>query len=388
MRHLLLNLLTGLCLASTAAAGPTYRFASGPASGPHQATASNIAEQVARPAGLALEVLASKGSIENVFRLRDDPGVMLALVQSDVYQAYMNQTARGKPEAERLVRPLRVVMPLHEEEIHVVVRADSPLNHLHEIRGRRINIGPVGSDAAVTGTTLYQALFGVPIAEAAMLTDSHETALTKLANDAGPEVVIVIGGQPMSLFTDMQPSAKGHFKLLRVSENAPDMARVLSVYKMGNIERSSYPNWVDGDVPALTTQTLLVTYHRETSPMREQLTQFSKAMCVNFDVLQAKGHAKWQKVKLELATLGKGWQYHEFTTPILRNCGTFAGSSGALRVCTRQDEILGLCAGPSSKPPVQPPSAPARTKPLTAEQTAHAENMRRLQRTIAPKASD
>ena len=39
------------------------------------------------------------GSAENVQRLRYEPGVKLALVQSDVYQAFLDQAAAGNAQA-------------------------------------------------------------------------------------------------------------------------------------------------------------------------------------------------------------------------------------------------------------------------------------------------
>ncbi len=62
-----------------------------------------------------------------------------------------------------MIRPLRVIMPLYNEEIYFVVRADSPLQYVHDIRGARINTGPIGSGTALTTTTLYRSMFGEPI---------------------------------------------------------------------------------------------------------------------------------------------------------------------------------------------------------------------------------
>jgi TRAP-type uncharacterized transport system substrate-binding protein len=47
----------------------------------------DLQKWIAEPAGIGLAVLPSKGSAENVHRLRYEEGVKFALVQSDVYQA-------------------------------------------------------------------------------------------------------------------------------------------------------------------------------------------------------------------------------------------------------------------------------------------------------------
>ena len=96
----------------------------------------NLAEFIAPQADIALEALPSAGSAENVQRLRYEPGVKLALVQSDVYQAFLDQAASGNADARDMIRPLRVIMPLYNEEIYFIVREDSPLNYVHEIKER------------------------------------------------------------------------------------------------------------------------------------------------------------------------------------------------------------------------------------------------------------
>src|SRR6185503_2643159 len=73
----------------------------------------DLAKWVANSADVDLEVLPSKGSAENVQRLRYEPGVKFALVQSDVYQAFLDQARAGNGEAGAMIRPLRVVMPLY-----------------------------------------------------------------------------------------------------------------------------------------------------------------------------------------------------------------------------------------------------------------------------------
>jgi TRAP-type uncharacterized transport system substrate-binding protein len=74
----------------------------------------DIASIVAPSANIDLDVLPSAGSAENVRRLRYEPGVKFAIVQSDVYQAFLDQAAGGNAEANKIIRPLRVIMPLYK----------------------------------------------------------------------------------------------------------------------------------------------------------------------------------------------------------------------------------------------------------------------------------
>ena len=73
--------------------------------------------------------MPSAGSTENVRRLRYEPGVKFALVQSDVYQAYLDLAASGNREARSLINPLRLILPLYNEEIYFVARIGCALRH-------------------------------------------------------------------------------------------------------------------------------------------------------------------------------------------------------------------------------------------------------------------
>ncbi|MDB5759971.1 MAG: C4-dicarboxylate transporter substrate-binding protein, partial [Burkholderia sp.] len=161
-RLLLLILMLGL-LPNAAYARAEFKIVTASERGTYIQIGRDLAKFVAEPADIGLEVLPSKGSSENVARLRDEAGVKFALVQSDVYQAFLDQAASGNRSAGRIIRPLRVVLPLYNEEIYFVVRADSPLNYIHEIKDKKLSIGPVGSGTALSATTLYRLMFEQPL---------------------------------------------------------------------------------------------------------------------------------------------------------------------------------------------------------------------------------
>ncbi len=197
--------LAMLALPSSSQALPNidYKIVTASERGTYIEIGRDIAKWVAAPADITLEVLPSKGSAENVQRLRYEPGVKLALVQSDVYQAMLDQAAAGNRAAGQLIQPLRVVMPLYDEEIYFVTRADAPLEFIHQIKDKKINVGPVGSGTALSATTLYKLMFGQALPEANASYLSNEEALIKLTGDKSIDVVVIVAGQPAKLFADM-----------------------------------------------------------------------------------------------------------------------------------------------------------------------------------------
>ena len=316
--------------------------------------ARDLATYVAPDAGLRLEVLPSAGSAENVRRLRYEPGVRLAIVQSDVYQAFLDEAAAGNAEAGAIIKPLRVILPLYNEEVYFIVRADSSLDYVHDIRNARINVGEVGSGTALTTVTLYRLMFGTGIAEANASYLTNEQALGKLLDDKSLDVVAVIAGQPAKLLADMKPEARKLIRLLRFDPTNRTSEAVLRTYFPATVRASSYPNLLDADVPAVAVKAFLTTYDYNLRTLRDALVRFASALCHDLPVLQERGHPKWREVTLALPELGEGWLYFAPALPTLRQCiaeslangGTSPSrtSSGAgARPCSQQQRVMGLC---------------------------------------------
>ena len=306
----------------------------------------DVASFIAAPAGIDLQVLPSAGSAENVRRLRYEPGVRLAIVQSDVYQAFLDLAREGNREAGDMIRPLRVIMPLYNEEIYFIARADSDLNYVHEIRDARINAGELGSGTALTTSTLYRLLFSRPLPDGRTTFFSNENALVKLIDDKTVDVVAVVAGQPAKLLVDMKPEARQFIKLLKVDSLHPLTNLVQRTYFPATVRATSYPNVLTEDVPSFAVRAFLVTYDYNLKQTKESLTRLAHSLCENFASLRTKGHPKWREVELALPNLGRGWFYYAPTAREIRSCmpSTVAKTSRPARDCTQHERILGLCS--------------------------------------------
>jgi len=325
-----------------------YKIVTASERGTYIVLGRDLATWVAPDADIDLESVPSAGSSENVFRLRYEAGVKLALVQSDVYQAFLDQAAAGNKDAGRIIRPLRVVLPLYNEEIYFVARADSPLNYVHEIKDARINAGPYGSGTALTTVTLYQAMFHAPLPKATTTYLSNEDALLKLTGDKSVDVVAIIAGQPAKLLADMKPEAKEIIKLLKFDASQPAGREAMKTYFPATVRAQNYPNLLTEDIPALAVKAFLVTYDYNVQETRNYLARFAKSLCENFSLLQEKGHPKWKEVELSLPELGAGWAYYPVTAKEISACGAAKKARVFTQpqyrgACTLQETVLGLC---------------------------------------------
>jgi len=345
-------LLTASDAAGAQVASPPvmYKIVTASDRGTYIQIGRDLARFVAPQASIQLEALPSKGSADNVSRLRYDTDVKLAIVQSDVYQAFLDHAARGNSEAAELIRPLRVVLPLYDEEIYFVVRADSPLQFVHEIRDARINIGPLQSGTAMSASTIYRLMFAQSLPERQVSTLTNEEALVKLTTDRSVDVVAIVAGQPAKLLAEMKPEAKQLVRLLKVDPRHAATKAALQTYSPATIRSASYPNWLEQDVDGLAVKAYLVTYDYTYRVTVDHLSQFARSLCQNFAVLQTEGHPKWRDVRLALPPLGKGWAYYGPTDRVLRGCSdasppkpAAAASRPGDAACTQQEQILGLC---------------------------------------------
>jgi hypothetical protein len=348
---LALLLAAGAALAQPVA----YKIVTASERGTYIQIGRDLARFVAPEAGIALQALPSKGSADNVNRLRYDMGVKLAIVQSDVYQAFLDYAATGNAAATELIKPLRVVLPLYDEEIYFVVRADSPLQYVHEIKDQRINIGQLGSGTAMSASTIYRLMFGQPMPESAASTLGNEDALVKLTGDKSVDVVVIVAGQPAKLLADMKPEAKQFIRLLKVDPAHAATQAALQTYVSATIRSASYPNWLEQDVAGLAVKAYLVTYDYGSRFTVGNLERMARSLCSNFAVLQSDGHPKWRDVDLSLPPLGRGWTYYAPMARVLRNCGGATESvtrpsppatGAAPAACSQQERILGLCRTP------------------------------------------
>ena len=330
-----------------AVAAAEYKIVTASEKGTYFAIGVDLAKFVAPDADIQLEVLPTAGSAANIKHLRHDRGVKFAIVQADVYQAFLDKAAEGNAEAGTIIRPLRVILPLYNTEIHYIVRADSKLNYLHDIKNAKINGGLIGSGAALITHTLYRMMFNAPIPEANASFFSNEEALVKLITDKTVDVVVVAAGQPAPLIANMKPEAQKFIKLLKFDPDHASSKLPLTVYSHSIINAKSYPNLLQENFTTIAVGAFLVTYDYNLKGTVDHMVRFARSLCKSFSTLQSQGHPKWREVDLALPNLGPGWIYYPPTTKEIRACPAKTMPRPSIRPggksCSAEERILGFC---------------------------------------------
>lgn len=339
-QFLLLRLFLGfLCWTLVPAASGADRvriIVDGAGRGTSAQVVRDIAKFVAKPADIELDVRQSAGPSGTLVRLREGSGQQFAVLQADVAEAFLSAAARGNVEAGQFLAPIRVIAPLHEEEIYFIVRNDSPLNFIHEIADARINLGPLHGGTALTVATLYRLMFESAIPEQKTSFHSPQEALVKLTEQS-LDVVVISAPQPARLLADMKPGARRYVKLLKFDPAYSRAREMLKVYSAKTIPAASYPNLLDQDLPALAVKIYLVSHGGNDL----LLARFADAWCQNLPRLRAEGNPALSGLELALPPLVSGWRYSQPFERELRAC--MEGGRAPAESCTQEDRILGLC---------------------------------------------
>lgn len=341
------------------------------ATGGQSDTYYQIGEELKQYVTPELRNLATKGAVDNIKALSKTKGVSFAIVQSDVYQTYVNLQNNDPDPAVRqwasdLLNSLRVVAPLYSEEIYFVVQKDSPMQELQDIAGKRLAIGPDGSGSNLTAKNIYFKLFGKapevvkPFIEDGVLGSDDNTKYTRSAlwhlahPDAGPEerkvdVVVMVGGQPLPL---LQRLGKD-YKLLSSNIKNDTMESLLKDYSIGFADQKNYP-FLPNHTSVMMVQSYLVTAQFRDKQRSDFVKKFAGALCENYSKLYEHGHEKWKALVWSpehphLPSLLSGWTYSDVTKPVLEACNS-AGAHDADKTvataampCTMEDRAIGLC---------------------------------------------
>jgi TRAP transporter TAXI family solute receptor len=172
--------------------GGHLRLAAGDPGGMYLAFAELVAKRVgARYSNIAVDVLSTEGSVDNLARLRSGD-VDMGLALADVAE---RDRATG-PTATAPVAVARV----YENYLQVIVRDFTGAHQLSDLQGRRVSFGAARSGGAATSEVLFDAagLRG----RVEMLTYRLREALGHLA-DGSIDAVVWSGGVPTPAITDL-----------------------------------------------------------------------------------------------------------------------------------------------------------------------------------------
>src|SRR5690242_18161059 len=235
--------------------------------------------------------IVSYGAASNLDDLLYLRGVDAAVTQSDVFEYF--KTQRKTPNLERRVQ---YVIRLPISELHILARND--VQSLEDLRGKKVNFGPAGTGASLTGTIVFQRL-GINV-EQVMI--DQPTALQKLQAGQVDAIARVIP-KPIDFFSKIPQSSGLHLV------NIPFTKKFEDLYTLGEFTKQEYPNLVQGQdrIDTIAVPAVLAVFNWAKNTDRyAKVSRFIEYLFNRWDTLQHPPyHPKWRDVNL--AATVPGW---------------------------------------------------------------------------------
>ncbi len=240
---------------------------------------------------LRIVPIVSYGAASNLDDLLYLRGVDAAITQSDVLEYF--RTVRKTPNLEQRVQ---YIIRLPISELHILARDD--VQSLQDLRGKKVNFGPAGTGASLTGPIIFQRL-GIDVNE--VLID-QSSALQKLQSGEIDAIARVIP-KPVDFFSKIPPNSGLHLVDIPFTKMFEDH------YTLGEFTKQDYPNLLEGkdriDTIAVPAVLAVFNWGSDTDRYRK-VQRFVQYLFTNFSKLQRPPfHPKWRDVNL--AATVPGW---------------------------------------------------------------------------------
>ena len=200
---------------------------------------------------LTFLVKMSGGPIDNIRRLGSKENTSLAIVPADVLRYW--DDAQAKVLAEKF----RVVFPLHNEVVHILARRE--IRELSDLESKRVIVGLQGSRHWLTAINLLR-VFEIKPAQSIRKVPGPEAILAVLTGTA--DAMFYVGAKPAKLFqriNDLKEDPRFAALVPAVHFLPVASERIPPEYVASSITSQDYA-WVDGKVPAIAVQAMLISY--------------------------------------------------------------------------------------------------------------------------------
>ena len=243
-----------------------YPLAGGPPAGQYARFANAFSQQLSGE-GISLPVLNTEGGLDNLRLLRQGDAV-LALSQSDAAYAAIQGSGAFQSQGPDLA--LQAIASLYPEPVHVLVKANSPLLKMADLRGKRINIGQPGSASRLTALAILEA-HKLPLSDLQTVTELDLQQALKALRDDQLDALIQVIGAP----ADHIRAASEAFSLRLIPLESSALER-LPAQRPGSFAFSfaaeTYPGQAQA-VPTLAVASMLLTGEQLTPAEIERLVQ-------------------------------------------------------------------------------------------------------------------
>jgi TRAP transporter TAXI family solute receptor len=284
------------------AQGPKFfRIGTGGTAGTYYPVGGVLANAISNPPGLILTAVASNGSVANVNSIVGGQ-LESGFSQSDV--AYWAFTGTGVFEGKPKVEELRAIANLYPESIHLVVRKNSGISTVADLRGKRVSLDEPGSGTLVDARIILNG-WGVKEADIKPEYVKPNQAAEKM-KDGALDAFFFVGGFPAAAITEIAASGPG---IDLVPIDGPNADKIRGEYKF--FARDEVPSNTYKGVEAVRTLSVGAQWITSAKISADTVYEVTKGLWSSKtrQALDA-GHAKGKSIREDTALSGIGIPLH------------------------------------------------------------------------------
>lgn len=260
---------------------------------------------------LIASAVSSRGSVDNVNAIMS--GLRNSgFAQSDV--AYWAYTGTGTMEGKEPATGLRTIAALFEEHIHLVALADSDINSVADLKGKRVSLDEPGSGTYVDANLILEAngLSSDDVEAEALKGNAASEALRNGKIDA----YFVVAGYPTGSIVELASAAS--IKLVPIDgAGAEALAAEHGFFSLSSIPADTYEGVADVATVAVGAQ-----WYTSEKESEELIYNITKALWNDESrKLLDVGHAKGKTITPDTALAGIGVPLHPGAEKFYKEAG-------------------------------------------------------------------
>jgi TRAP transporter TAXI family solute receptor len=264
-------------------------IATGPSDGSYFQIAQDI-KNVVGTEGIDLQVMATKGSLENI-ELLTSGKADLAIVQLDALRFISDVTKQDK--GMDVFDKIKVVLNLYPEEIHILTNKKD-IQTFYNLDGKRVSVGAPGGGTAVTAAVL----FNIYDIKSTVSEEPFEEAVKKM-DQGNLDAVIFVGGAPVPFIGKLD----NRFHFVRLPSN-PILDQIYLRVQLG---KQQY-GWAGADTETYAVPAVIMGLDKRDEKYTTQMQQLVLTILNNREFLEAKGHPKWKSAIIRTYFPYRGYQ--------------------------------------------------------------------------------
>jgi len=288
--------------------GWTVGIAGGLLSGTYMRFVDEMASALNDGDNLRILPVVSYGAASNLDDLLYLRGIDAAVTQSDVFEYFRTQRKTANLDSR-----VQYIIRLPIAELHILARNE--VQSLEDLRGKKVNFGPAGTGASLTGTIIFQWL-GINVDQ--VLID-QPTALQKLQSGQVDAIARVIP-KPIDFFAKIPQNSGLHLVSIPFSKTFEDF------YTLGEFTKQDYPSLLQGQdrVDTIAVPAVLAVFNFSRAKNTERyvkVSRFIEYVFNRWDTFQHPPyHPKWRDINL--AATVPGWTRFSVAEDQLRKMQT------------------------------------------------------------------